>query len=82
MVAFSVAFYQTKRQSFPVVSYDESSYVIIYQAKDSLYLDKALIDGRSITINATNHLTLSSENIEYQDIKFDTVQITRNKEPS
>ena len=78
---FSAIQIQTKRAEFQIYDDGDSPYAIIYQSKDKLYLDKVVIQDNTIVIDTTSHRTITTDDISYQDIKFEAVSIIRKEQP-
>lgn len=78
--SFSAIQSQTKQTEFQIYDDGDSSYAIIYQSKDKLYLDKVVIQDNTIVIDTTSHRTITTDDVSYQDIKFEAVSIIRKEQ--
>ena len=74
---------QKDRTSFPLYVDDKAAYIVIYQNSSLFYMDKVeQFDNNSITINTSEHRIISSSDISYEVVTFDSVRIIEKAETS
>ena len=67
------------KTSFPIYSDDSGVYAVVYNNGQAFIMESATIKDRTITIDTTSQRILHSDDIIYEVIDFDLVEIISDR---